>query len=54
MDMAEGMGALLVLMVLADLLVDSMEANLVDILAALAVGRVVLGGHDGIQSKHII
>merc|ERR1719278_1146276 len=54
MDMAEGMVALLVLMVLADLLVDSTEANLVDILAALAVGRVVLGGHDGIQSKHII
>merc|ERR1712106_81163 len=46
MDTAEGMVALVVLMVLADLLVDSTVGNLVDILAALAVGRVVLGGHD--------
>jgi hypothetical protein len=48
MDTAEGMLALVVLMVLADLLVDSTEANLVDILADLVVGRVVMGGHDGI------
>ena len=48
MDTAEGMLALVVLMVLADLLVDSTEANLVDILVDLAVGRVVMGGHDGI------
>ena len=46
MDTAEGVLALAVLMVLADLLVDSTEGSLVDILAALAVGRVVLGGHD--------
>ena len=46
MDTAEEVLALAVLMVLADLLVDSTEGSLVDSLAALAVGRVVLGGHD--------
>ena len=52
MDTVEAMAALLVLMALADLLVDSTEVNLADILADLAVARVVLGGHDGIQSEH--
>ena len=46
MDTAEEVLALAVLMVLADLLVDSTEANLEDIWAALAVGKVVLGGHE--------
>ena len=50
MDMAEGVLALVVVIVVAEALVDSTEANL----AALVVERVVLGGHDGIQSKHII
>jgi len=47
MDTAEVMVvALVVLMALVDLLVDSTEVNLVDILADLGVGRVVLGGHE--------